>query len=234
MSDFISRYGAILLTGVLLVGLYAQTARHATAQSAVPFHDRARAAIDAIPASIGDWQWDGKETEVPPAAEALLRPNALRNRVYHNRADGWTANLIVIQCRDTRGMSGHYPPNCYPNAGWDLAQAPRPIEMTLWGREVPVSEYQFIRREFNRSAHIVIYNFFILPGRGVIRDMEGVRAASGDYRTRPFGAAQVQVILSAAVPEGDRDAIARTLLEPLGPAVEALQNIASPQDRGIQ
>ena len=110
----------ILCLGVLTV-IAADNARHVKPQDAAPYHARAKATIDAFPYIIG--YWTGTDVRVPEAAVKLLRPNALVSRRYTNHSPGlggrgsaW-ADLLISQCADSRDMTGHYPPICYPSSG---------------------------------------------------------------------------------------------------------------------
>lgn len=205
----------------LLAGLHAQILAQPSPQDSEPYHARLRQLIADIPLRIGPWE--GVDAAVPPAARALLRPNALLSRRYRHDQAPLSANLILVQCRDTRDMSGHYPPNCYPAHGWESQGEPRPRTIAVGGHEFPVTEYRFARHEFGASTHIAIYNFFVLPAVGAVPDMAGVRRAAGDYRARSYGAAQVQIVMDASVPAADREAVARSLLEPLLPVLASVR-----------
>jgi len=73
----------------------------------------------------------------------------------------------------------------------------------------------------------VVYNFLIVPGRGIVRDMKGVEQAAEDYQQRYYGAAQFQVVFhgqASAEPRSrqDRDEIFATLMEPNIKLIETL------------
>lgn len=175
------------------------------------FHRRAADAISTIPYRVG--AWDGTDGAVPPAAQALLRPNAMFARQYLSSRTGEWAKLVVIQTRDPRDMSGHYPPNCYAGSGWTSSATPLARDFNIGGVSIPVVEYEFMRTA--DAPRIVIYNWFILPGRGLRRDMPAVRRATGDFRTRAYGAAQVQVIVDASMPQARRHEVFAELVEPV-------------------
>jgi hypothetical protein len=101
----------------------------------------------------------------------------------------------------------------------------KPIEhvFTLWNRQVPVAEYTFTRAEVDRQISWTIYDFFVLPAGGFVTAMSDVRKASADYRTRPYGAAQVQVIFDSALNEPDRLELLHQVLAPFGPVIDSLQ-----------
>lgn len=215
---------APLVAAALAVGLAVQMGayRHGDTEATTAFHARVKAGVEAIPMEVSGWS--GKDTEVPAAAGQLLRPNALFTRTYTHPERGW-AKLVVIHCRDSRDMSGHYPPNCYSGSGWTQAGPAAVAHYELWGGSVPIAAYEFTRKEVRGELHWVIYDFFVLPAAGIVTDMVEVQQASGDYRTRPYGAAQVQVIMDAKLTEAERMTILHEMLEPVGPVVRELQNL---------
>lgn len=209
------------LAGVLVGGLAFQMRSFAVADNTSAFHARVKAAVEAIPIRIGDWE--GVESTVPDAAGQLLRPNVLFARTYHDTKSSAWAKLVLIHCKDTRDMSGHYPPNCYRGSGWTQTEAPVLHEFQLWGESVPIAEYQFTRTEFRGTNFWSIYDFFVLPMAGFVTNMTQIQNASGDYRTRPYGAAQIQVIVDQTTPGPERVRILHDMLEPLGPVIEQLR-----------
>lgn len=222
------RFTAILapmIAAAMAVGLAVQMGayRHGDTEATTAFHARVKAEVEAIPMQIG--LWSGRDTEVPAAAGQLLRPNALFTRTYSHPELGW-AKLVVIHCRDSRDMSGHYPPNCYSGSGWTQTGPPTVTHHELWGSSVPVAAYEFTRTELRGTLHWVIYDLFVLPAAGIVTEMAEVQRASGDYRTRPYGAAQVQVIVDARLTEAERMVILREMLAPLGSVVRELQNVS--------
>jgi hypothetical protein len=92
----------------------------------------------------------------------------------------------------------------------------------LWGLDVPFAVYQFKRTELNREIRCVIYNCFVLPRGGLVTSMSQVTSASADYRTRPYGAAQIQVIFDSSTPEAERTEALGDLLAPFGPVIDSM------------
>jgi len=87
--------------------------------------------------------------------------------------------------------------------------------------------YEFQQNAFDRTRHIVAYNFFVLPGTGPAADMESVRAAASNYRVRHFGAAQVQLVMDAREfgdDPADEQAVFAELIGPLTPLIDPLSN----------
>jgi hypothetical protein len=200
--------------------LHAQIRRYAEVDDKSSFHAQVAEQVRSYPARIGGWI--GMEVQLPPAAQQLLRPNVQFARRFTEESTGRHVSVLMIQCRDARDMSGHYPPNCYPANGWSEKGEASVATWKLWGRDVPVAQYAFTRREIQGDLHATVYDFFILPTGKFVTEMEDVRRASGDYRMRPYGAAQFQVVFEGVMNEDDRRAIAEMLLAPLGPAVDVL------------
>lgn len=212
---------APLVTLAVVAGLHAQIRSYAAADDTTVFQDTVRTQMAEYPVRIGDW--DGVDIKLPAAAQQLLRPNVLFARKYVNSATGRRASVLVVHCSDSRDMQGHYPPNCYPGNGWTMQGAPRVEPWSIWGLQVPVADYRFKRRELNEEAQQVVLNFFILPDGRFVTDMESVRRASGDYRLRPYGAAQFQVVFDGSSgTDAERRAIAMELFAPLAPVVQTL------------
>jgi hypothetical protein len=203
-----------------LSGLHAQIRRYAAVDDKTAFHAAVAEQVGEYPSRIEGWS--GVEVQLPAAAQQLLRPNVQFARRFTDESTGRHVSVLLIQCRDARDMSGHYPPNCYPANGWTSGGKPNVSTWSLWGRDVPVAEYSFTRREIQGDLQAVVYDFFILPSGAFVTDMDDVRRASGDYRLRPYGAAQFQVVFEGSVPHDERKAIASRLLAPLGSAVDVL------------
>ncbi len=210
---------AILASPMLCLGVLtaiaADNARHVKPADAAPYHARAKAAIDAYPYVIDNGSWTGNDEPVPEAAVRLLRPNALLSRRYtHHTSDGrgaaW-ADLLISQCADSRDMTGHYPPSCYPNNG-EPPLGQRPFRLKAGDVWIEGIEYKFQAKRDQQCDRKSVYNFFAVPGRGIVADITGVRAAAGDYQMRYFGAAQFQVVMDADQPPEVRDEVFITLI----------------------
>lgn len=214
-----SRFLAAAITLVLLLGLAAETLSRPTPVDAEPFHARMRAAREAVPSRIGDWA--GEEVPIPAAAVALLKPNALLSRRYVNQRTGRVASFLLVQCRDARDMSGHYPPVCYPANGWQEVSA-RPVEWSLGERRIAGMEYQYSRVAGDQVMTTAVSNVIALPDGRYGKGMQEVRELAADYLRRFYGAAQIQVVLDASLPEEERRAIFCELVGANLPLLEAL------------
>lgn len=215
-----------LLVGCLLTALMAwEVAGRPTPEDAAPFHHAAREAIEAIPIKFGSWE--GSTVSVPESAQTLLKPNAILSRRYRDTASGDQASLVVVQCKDTRDMAGHYPPICYPGQGWKLdTQTTQVVEIPLEHTTLKVMRYEFNRSGggFDQDRTLTVYNFFAIPGQGLPIDMTAVRAAAADYTARPFGAAQFQVVFDGRRSIADEEKTVSALLSPIEPVITLLSD----------
>ncbi len=203
----------------MLVGMAIETAgTRSVPPDAEPYHMAAKAAVDSIPTRIGSWS--AHKEDVPREAIALLKPNVIRCLKYDDN-DGHWASLLVDQCRDARDMSGHWPPNCYVNSGQEKIYD-QPRDWVVDGLAIHGTEYHFRQTTATSSTRTAVYDFLIVPKRGIFADMDGLRRASEDYRQRFYGAAQVQLVMDADLPQSDRDGIFQTLMQACAPAIRTL------------
>lgn len=211
----------VVLTSLLLVGLgYAWALRPAPGD-VDSYHERVKAAVTAIPSVIG--AWESREIPVPPAAQELLKPNALFSRQYMHRTTGRTATLLVIHCRAARDLSGHYPPVCYPAHGWTEAGASDVQMVEVEGLRIPYRRYAFERRKFEGDMELTAYCFFAVPQRGLSARMEDVYSAAANVALRGMGAAQVQFVMGPGMTEEDEREVLRELVAPVLPVLRAVE-----------
>jgi hypothetical protein len=209
-----------LLCAGILGGIVLEKRTHVQPADAVPYHKRAYDAINAMPWAIGDQDngsWVGKEIVQPTAAVRLLRPNIIISRRYTDATQkGYgvatrECDVLIVQCKDSRDMVGHYPVNCYPNAGETLIRSV-PRDWPVGNVTITGTEYTFERFNRGQSTRRVIYNFLVVPGVGIVRDIKGVDKAAEDYQRRHFGAAQFQFVMSDEHSVEVRDRIFATLM----------------------
>jgi hypothetical protein len=169
------------------------------------YHARAKAAVNAMPLKIEDLlgtPWTAVDHKPEAAAVRLLRPNEILSRRYVQNTTTsrpMIAELLIVQCRDSRDMTGHYPPICYRNIGHEMAYAQHRPPIMVGHEAVPYTEYKFEKYSQGRAETIFVYNFFVVPGRGAVDDIKGVDEAAEDYERRFLGAAQFQVVMQEAV-----------------------------------
>ena len=219
-------FAAPMACMALLVGIAAERIDQVTPEMAAPYHARAKQAIEAIPRTIGSWT--STKEPISPDVIRLLRPNEILSLKYVDTAASpdsadRAAILLVDQCPDARNMYNHWPPNCYPNSG-EQKDSEQPRDWKVSGLTLHGIEYHFSKTTALQSSRRAVYNFLVVPDRGVVRDMEGVRAAASDYQRRYYGVAQFQVLMNADLPQAERDEIFTTLIQPCVPAIQLLMS----------
>lgn len=211
----------LIFAALVIMAMHIETGGRPSAADAVQFHIEAARVIGSIPAKFETWE--SVEIPVPVSAQTLLRPNALMSRRYTNVTSGEQASVMLVQCRDTRDMAGHYPPICYPGTGWFERDRDK-VRLTFGGRVIEAMRYEFDQRRYDEYKTLVVYNFFAVPGQGFPIDMAAIRQAGSEYASRPFGAAQVQVAFARRRPEAEERSLVESLLEPIGPALDVLSS----------
>jgi Protein of unknown function (DUF3485) len=204
---------------VMLLGIGVHSLLMPRPADAREYQHAVATAAATIPMHIGDWV--GQDVPVPSAAVTMLSPNVLISRHFVETSSGADASLLLVQCGDARDMTAHYPPVCYCNAGWSLVSS-HPRDWLVAGDCIPGTEYEFSIRSLEFTSHMYICNFMELPDGRIVRDMTPVIEAAGDVRHRYFGAAQVQVVMSAEVPQSKRDQAVAALVGALEPTLKAI------------
>jgi len=157
----------------------------------------------AVPLFInGDWV--GRDELVAQEAQKLLRPNAILSRRYDRLGEpGGSAQVLVVHCGDARDMIGHYPPICYPSAGFveDRVPEQRNIFLAVDGRLLPVRQYEYHRARDRASLEqLRVFSAFILPDGTVTREIDDIDKQSERLAVTVQGVAQLQVVTPAAMP----------------------------------
>lgn len=212
---------APILTLLLLAGVASGKVwvRAPVAEAQAYHADVARAAA-AIPYSVEDWV--GTDSDVPLAARALLKPNAMVSRRYTRIGAGESASLLFVQCRDAGDLLGHFPPICYPAHGFVLVST-EDRDWLVGDLAIHGKRYRLQRKDRDGQDGIVVDNFMILPDGSVARDMDRVNESAQDVRQRYFGAAQIQVLTDEGMAPERRDAVFRTLVEGCLPAIRRMK-----------
>lgn len=182
------------------------------------YHERVAQVINSIPIDTNGWT--GQQVPLPQSAIKLLDPNALVARHYSNKEKNVAATLLIVQCRDTRDMAGHYPPRCYPSSGWMDSES-NPTRMYTLGH-FDIKRYGFQRIAGHVERGISVYSLFILPTGEMTTSMREVRRLSANYDFRMYGAAQIQVVIDGDVPEEDHDWILSDMFEIALPTIRAV------------
>jgi hypothetical protein len=219
---FSLRFIPIAVAAILVTAMSLETEGRPSAADGIEFHAAAAEAVGDLPLQFGDWR--GEEVAVPAAAQVLLKPNAILSRRFMNRRTGETVSMSLVQCRDTRDMSGHYPPICYPGMGWAEKSPAREVPIEVDGTRLIAMRYHFTRQFFDQERTLVVYNFFAMPGEGFPAEMGAIRRAASDYTSRPYGAAQVQVALNQAREPSEEKQLVQSVLMPCAPALRLLSD----------
>ncbi len=164
--------------------------------------------------------WKGRDEPLPESAVELLKPNAVLSRQYVRESTGDVATFLLVQCRDTRDLAGHYPRNCYPRSGYTMLAA-EPTKWKLGDREVTGTSYRFSIGPPGSERRMRVSSLLLLPDGRVVPDMESVREAAANYQLRVFGAGQLQVITPDHLTAQKRREIVESLLAAHQPLIEA-------------
>lgn len=187
------------------------------------YHQRVEDRVLDIPVTVGSWT--GRDVPAQREARELLDANIIRQLQYTDFDTGEVIQLLVVHCKDTRDMMGHYPPVCYPNVGWSYTPENdrELIRLSINGIETPAYRYRFTRFEGGVPRTMSVINFFVLPqtdGPGLYKDPDGINNASRDRRTARLGAANIQILSDRPLdPDGP---VLTRFLEQLEPAVHAI------------
>jgi hypothetical protein len=153
-----------------------------------------------------------------------------------------SANLLIVQCKQSGDMVGHFPPICYPSHGWENICPDKklkgwPRDWIVGNQRIRGMEYQFCQTENGQTKIITDYNFMVVPGRGIVRDIQGVEQAAEDYQQRYYGAAQFQVVFQATssdqLSREERDEIFCTLMGPAIPVIRQLDTTLKTLKSGV-
>ncbi|HEX8341226.1 MAG TPA: hypothetical protein VF624_09980 [Tepidisphaeraceae bacterium] len=222
--------GPVLCMAVLL-GIALENRTYRVENDFDPFHVRAARAINELPPVLGAWM--GKERLLPEEERALLQPNAYRcieltdTRAAALSDPSRTVLLLLAQVNRARKMDGHFPPKCYPSRGYELV-AEKTRDWAVGDGVVRGMEYQFERREGSRVSRTTVYNFMVLPGQGICRDMKAITLSAEDYQQRYYGAAQFQVVFASSLADpaatAARDAVFAELIAPCRGVIATLSD----------
>lgn len=216
-----SRAAPVVSFALLVVILLTRGAGAQAPPGAEAYHEEVAAAIERIPYKIGDWV--GTDVEAPPAAQQLLRPNKLMQRRYENIVTGRTMSVLIVHCKDSRDMVGHFPPVCYPSNGWS-AQGAQEASFALASGTFPARVYRFNRIVEGVEQRLRVFSFFVVPAgeAEIASDYDALNAASRDRRLTGLGAAQVQLIGGEGFTEAERRAVIDEFIQALTPVIRLI------------
>lgn len=180
------------------------------------YHEQIRQAVAELPYRVGDWI--GVDVPVPTSAQKLLRPNAIFSRTYRDTRSGEEVSVVLVHCRDTRDMVGHFPPVCYPAHGWTDQ-----TDRKDWSIDSKTRVYAFERKSGEESQGIVVWSFFELPGVGRVADMDALRRLDESRARKTLGAAQVQILFDSEVSPSDQKAAVTRFEAVLQPVLDRVR-----------
>lgn len=128
-----------------------------------------------MPKTFG--HWIGRDVPLPPSAVHLLQPNVDLCRNFVNSKTGEQATLMVIDCSDTRNLSGHYPPNCYPGNGWILDKS---TAKTWVIQKTPITGMEY---KFHRAPSILNHIYMLMIS--LLCRMENFSPLKGNFSMIP-------------------------------------------------
>lgn len=187
-----------------------------------------RERVQEIPYSIGPLV--GIDLEVVAAAAMMLNPNVILQRVYRDPLLGHSVSLVVVHCQDVRDLAGHYPPICYPNAGWENVANPSTFNFDVDDSAILATRYAFERRGDLSSESLKVVSFFAMPATSAqfSPDIKAVDIASRSPRTAGLGAAHIMLVVPASQPDDVSQHLIKDVLRALRPTLQAICK-ASPQ-----
>ncbi len=210
------RLGAPLIALLVLAGMAVEAYMYRPMPSDTkPYHAYIKEADtpEWMPKDIkieGLGTWVGHDSEISPAAYKLLRPNVHVQRAFRFEPDGEPdsgyagpargeqVSFLLVQSKDTRDINGHYPPICYPGQGYVIdKKRSGEVRYEIDGEVFHCTRYYFVGSRNFQRANLVVDNFIVSLG-GIYPNMEEVEYRTGDYLTRFYGAAQVQVVHKVA------------------------------------
>ncbi|HSI37052.1 MAG TPA: exosortase/archaeosortase family protein [Tepidisphaeraceae bacterium] len=174
------------------------------------FHERSRAAVEALPLKVGTWAGVRQEMEV--RERELLQPNAERTIKYTDAHSERQAYLAVVQVPDARLMAGHAPSNCYPGAGWTI-ESVEARKLTVGGTDFAPLAYSMNRQTPQGAQRWVVYDFFIFPDGRDGTTLAEIDRFAQDYRKLKYGICHVQVVTwDPRMTTQERDQVFSTLV----------------------
>jgi len=206
---------------LLLGGASADRLTSPATGDAVPYLRAVRNSAEATPLRLGEWL--GADVPVPASAVTLLRPNALLSREYVNLENGTKTTFLLVHCGDARDILGHYPPVCYPSAGW-VEQSREPKQWTVNGTSIPGFEYRFAAAPGSGMSSLVVMNTMLLPDGAFHADMDAIRKTAARLRRRSWGAGQIQVLVDESLSPAQRDAVFVSMVQLHWPLLKAILN----------
>ncbi len=216
-----------IATGLILsVFLVWNLASNARPVASPEYLSSVREAVREIPYSIGPLI--GVDLEVVTAAAEMLNPNVILQRVYRDPLLGHSVSLVVVHCQDVRDLAGHYPPICYPNAGWEESADSSTLSFKLDDSSILASSYAFERSGEMSGESLSVVSFFAMPSTSAqfSPDMKAVDIASRSPQTAGLGAAHIMLVVPGSQSEDISKNLVDDVLRALRPTLRAICEVA--------
>ena len=169
----------------------------------------------------------GRETEPMPAAVEMLRPERIVQRVYTDTESSDRFSLVIVFSPDARDLAGHYPPVCYPNAGW-LRAGEQVVHIETGPHTIEAISYRFNRPAGADGSVVgtVATSFFIVPGneQPFQSQQRAVEAAARDRRAAGLGAVHVMIGLDGDPDDAERARLLNRAGEVLSSMIDRIAN----------
>jgi hypothetical protein len=211
MSKWMKQFGPVVATLAMLAYIAGFAQLRIATEGVEEFRERSRAAIVALPETVGTWQAERKQLDA--RAQDLLKPNAEATLIYKERLTGVQAYYTVVQVKDSRYMTGHAPVNCYPGNGFTIKSQLDKV-WRVGGVDVKGIEY-VVERQLPDGKRQVwnVRNFYIFPDGHFGATLAELDRAAEDYRKLAYGVAQVQLVtFDPRLTDAQRDDIFTTLV----------------------
>lgn len=211
---------AVLLVSLLLWNRTERT----TAGGVDAYMERSAERIDEIPWLIGRFYGEDMAIRELPGVIRLLSPNRILQRRYVDPQTGEAFSLLIVHCGRADDMYGHFPPNCYPNAGWVSEEPPSEVVVHAGEHKIPARRYRFRHDGDIVTERTDILAFFVVP-TGNPRfggDMALVERSLRSPATDKYGAAQVQILTPAGLSDEARREVWDSALDAIAPVLETI------------
>ena len=158
-------------------------------------HEQIARDLNAFPYAMGSWV--GVDVDLPSGALEILRPNGLVSRRYSKMGESNDITLALVHCNDVRDMQSHYPPRCYPAAGWSQ-DGDEPVKVTIEDESTGMRLYRFKRvTQAGLDEYISIVSVFLTPDTGMLTSMDDLEAiGSSNKNNSAMGVAQIQLVFA--------------------------------------
>ena len=158
-------------------------------------HAKIASSLEDFPYAMGSWV--GIDVDLPSAALEILRPNGFVSRRYSQMGESNDVTLGMVHCQDVRDMHSHYPPRCYPAAGWSQV-GDESVVITVENNPTDMRLYRFKRvTQDGLEEYISVVSVFVAPSAGMLTSMKALEEIGAASRnTSALGVAQIQLVFN--------------------------------------